>query len=362
MRPRPRASLSGHVEAATKAAGLPPGTPIYTGRQSDGPARLTATDWGPDVHHRQVLREAVEAAPFRDSPAPTWIALIGLHDVEAVAALGAVFELHPLVIEDICNVQQRPKLEDLGHVLFISMKLARFDEQAGRIEQDTLSMVLGERYLLSFEETDLELFEPVDAALEQGGTRLRDSGPDYLLYRLMDLVVDQYIVTLEQIGDAVEAIEDALIACPEQLTVGRIHDLRRDLMEMRRSIWPLRDVTRRLQRDCDNLVKRDTHLYFSDLSDHLNQALDILETELTLAGGLYDVYQNAVSNLSNQRIHVLTVFSTIFMPLTFIVGIYGMNFEHMPELRHPYGYPITISVMVLITALMLVWFRVKRWI
>ncbi len=168
---------------------------------------MTATDWGPTLHHRRELGSPAEAAPFRDSPAPTWIALVGLHDIAAVTALGEIFELHPLVIEDICNIQQRPKLEDLGHVLFLSMKLARFDEQHGRIEQDALSMVLGERYLLSFEEVDLELFESVDAALEQGGTRLRDSGPDYLLYRLMDMVVDQYIVTLEQIGDAVEAME-----------------------------------------------------------------------------------------------------------------------------------------------------------
>jgi len=323
---------------------------------------VTATDWGPTLHHRRELGSPAEAAPFRDSPAPTWIALVGLHDIAAVTALGEIFELHPLVIEDICNIQQRPKLEDLGHVLFLSMKLARFDEQHGRIEQDALSMVLGERYLLSFEEVDLELFESVDAALEQGGTRLRDSGPDYLLYRLMDMVVDQYIVTLEQIGDAVEAMEDSLVRRPEDLTLGRIHDLRRDLMEMRRSIWPLRDDVRRLQRDCDALISSETHVYFADLSDHLSQALDILETELSLAAGLYDVYLNSVSNMSNQRIHVLTVFSTIFMPLTFIVGVYGMNFEHMPELRHPYGYPITLAGMVLVTAVMLVWFRTKRWI
>jgi len=345
-----------------KSAGLPPGTPVYTGGEADGPAKLTATDWGPNIHNRQVLAKPADAAPFRDSPAPTWIAFIGLHDIEAVSELGDLFALHPLVVEDICNVQQRPKAEDLGHVLFVSMKLARFDDGPGRIEQDTISMVLGDRYLLSFEETDLELFEPLDAALEHGGTRLRDSGPDYLLYRLMDLVVDQYIVTLEKVGDEVERLEDRLISWPEDKSLGQIHDLRRDLMEMRRSILPLRDAIRRLQRDGEALIQSDTQLYFADLSDHLNQALDVLETELSLAAGLYDVYQNAVSNRSNQRIHVLTVFSTIFMPLTFIVGIYGMNFEHMPELRHPFGYPITIAVMVLITSMMLVWFRVKRWI
>ena len=344
------------------SAGLPPGTAIYTGDETGGPAQITAIDWGPDCFERQELAAPADAAPFRDSPEPTWIAMIGIHDVAAVAAVGEVFDLHPLVIEDICNVQQRPKLDDLGHVLFLTLKLARFDDQRQRIDQEPLSMILGERFLLSFEEIDLELFNPLDAALEKGGTRLRDSGPDYLLYRLMDVVVDQYIVTLEQVGDAVEHLEDTLVRCPEEESLGRIHDLRRDLMEMRRSIWPLRDVIRRLQRDGDALICKETQLYFGDLYDHLSQALDVLETELSLAAGLYDVYLNAVSNRTNQVMHVLTVFSTIFLPLTFITGLYGMNFEHMPELKTPYGYPIAVAAMVFVVSIMLVWFRRKRWI
>jgi magnesium transporter len=292
-----------------------------------------------------------------------WINVDGLHEVEVLGTLGERFGLHPLVIEDILNTAQRPKLEDHGEYLFVVVKsLYHGAGPDGDPEIEQISLVLGPTYVLSFQEREGDEFEPVRDRIRTEKGRVRQAGADYLAYTLVDLIVDQYFAVLERFGDQIESLEEELILAPTPETAHAIHHLKREMALLRKSTWPLREVIGALERSESPLIRESTKPYLRDVYDHTIQVIDTVETFRDILSGMLDIYLSSVSNRMNEIMKVLTIISTLFIPLTFIAGVYGMNFEHMPELSWPWAYPAVWLVMLVIAALMVVYFYRKKWL
>ena len=304
------------------------------------------------------ISEAHALARLAASPGVTWINVMGVADAEAVEAMGAAFGLHPLVQEDLVHTTQRPKLEVYDGHAFVVARMVH--PQTGEVEQ--VSFILGEDYLLSFQERTGDVFDPVRQRIETDGSRLRGEGADYLLYALLDLLVDAAFETVERLGDATETLEEAVLGDPGPTIRGAIAGLRREILVVRRAIWPLREVVASLVRDDLPQVTEKTRLFLRDVQDHVVQAADALETLRDVLAGLSDLYLSAVSMRQNEVMKALTVIVAIFLPLTFLTGLYGMNFENMPELAYPNAYPIFLAALAVITFGTLLYFRAKRWL
>jgi magnesium transporter len=305
---------------------------------------------------------------FQDCPlAPDashlcWINVNGIHQVSNLENLGDCYHLHPLVLEDILNPEQRPKLEDYGDYLFLILKMLHLKGKPEGLFTEQVSIILGENFVISFQENDQDIFDPVRQRLKLGKGRLRGEGADYLAYTLLDLVVDHYFVILERLGEIIEDLEDKLVANPTPDTLNRIHRLKRDMIVLRKSVWPLREVVSQLERRESPLVRDSTNLYLKDLYDHVIQVIDNIETFRDILAGMLDIYLSSLSNRLNEVMKVLTMIATIFIPLTFIAGVYGMNFKHMPELDWTWGYYSTLAVMALVSLGMILYFRKKGWL
>jgi magnesium transporter len=306
--------------------------------------------------------------PPRDQASVAWINVDGLHQVEVLGDLGERVGLHPLVVEDILNTAQRPKLEDYGEYLFVVLKslyhsaAPRGAVGHGDPEIEQISLVLGPTYVLSFQEREGDEFEPVRDRIRTDKGRVRKAGADYLAYTLIDLIVDQYFAVLERFGDQIEALEEELIAAPTPETAHAIHHLKREMALLRKSTWPLRELLGALERSESPLIDESTKLYLRDVYDHTIQVIDTVETFRDVLSGMLDIYLSSVSNRMNEVMKVLTVISTVFIPLTFIAGVYGMNFRHMPELGWPWAYPAVWLVMLVIAVLMVLYFVRKKWL
>ncbi len=349
-------------ETRLSKAGLPPGTTVYTGVSGPGPVKIYAIDYDREHFVQREVEDPAECAEFLETLTPTWIRVDGVHQVELVQAVGEVFGLHPLVIEDICSVGQRPKVDDYDSHLYVVFRLCELDPSTGRVAFEQVSVLLGETWVLSFQEGPESIFEMLRESLEGGRGRIRSMGPDYLAYRLLDAVVDQYFLILEQLGDQVESLEESLVEQPNHQQLARLQDLKRDLMSTRRALWPLREAVSVLDRADSELLRRETKPYFKDLYDHCVHALEMIENELELVSAMHDLYMNAVSNRLNEIMKLLTVISVVFLPMNFLAGLYGMNFERMPELKWPLGYPFALSLMFLTALSMLHYFRSREWV
>jgi magnesium transporter len=306
-----------------------------------------------------------ELAEFVDRYGVTWINVEGLGDAEIVRRLGKIFGLHPLALEDVLNDHQRSKVEQYGEHLFI---VARMLEGGASLENDQLAMFLGQRFVVTFQHLVGDCFDPVRDRLRQNRGVIRSSGPDYLAYALLDSVVDSYFPVLEIIGDEIESLEDAIISNAGGEVISRIHDIKGKLRLLRRAIWPLREALHVLVRDPIPVIRDETRVYLRDCSDHTFQIIDLVETYRELAGDLLDLYHSSLSNRMNEVMQVLTVIATIFIPLTFIAGVYGMNFDpnvspwNMPELRWYLGYPLIWGVMLCVAGGLLWFFQRKGWL
>lgn len=296
-----------------------------------------------------------------DASMVTWINVDDISDAKTIEAIGSHFNLHPLLLEDVMNADQRPKMDDYDNHLFLVLKVLLMDRNLGMIESDQVSFVLGEKYLISFQERHSDLFNSILDRLRMGKSRVRRSTADYLLYSLIDIIVDHYFVVLEAIGDTVEDVEVKLISRPTAETLGAIQGMKKDLIYLRKSVWPLREVLSSLERGESELISDTLRVYFRDIYDHSIHAIDTIETLRDMLSGMLDIYLSSVSNRLNQVMKVLTIISTIFIPLTFIAGVYGMNFKNIPEIGWAYGYPSVVLLMSLVTLAMLYYFRKKRW-
>ncbi|MHB0859016.1 MAG: magnesium/cobalt transporter CorA [Anaerolineae bacterium] len=292
----------------------------------------------------------------------TWIHVAGTGHPPLLETLGQCLGLHPLVVEDIGSPQQRPKIEDYEDYVYIVLRSLTFDGDAGQIVSEQVSIILGPGVVLSVQQTDTPLFETVRAHLRAGKGRMRRLGADYLAYVLVDTIVDGYFGLLQELAERIDDLEEDLITHTTSATLETIHDLKRELLLLRTSIWPTREVISSLQRNESWIVTDSTAVYLRDVYDHTIQIVDTLEVYREIVSGMLDIYLSSISNRMNEVMKVLTVISTIFIPLTFVAGVYGMNFHHMPELSWRWGYPASLMLMLAIAATMLMYFRRKRWL
>ena len=349
------------LKKRSKKIGQPPGSLIHIGDETVKDVKITIIDYK-DEQFREMEAPSLEACfPFKDTDSVTWINVEGIHRSEILEKLGECYGLHPLVLEDIMATDQRPKMEDFGDYMFIVLKMIKYNAENGGLEIEQVSLILGKNFVLSFQEgKEGDVFDPLRERLRTGKGRIRKMGADYLVYAMMDSIIDNYFVVIENLGEEIEVIEEKLVTDPGPDTLRSIHKLKRDMIYLRKSVWPLREVIGSLERGESPLVTKSTGIYLRDVYDHTIQVIDTVETFRDMLSGMLDIYLSSVSNRLNAVMKVLTVIATIFMPLTFIVGLYGMNFKYMPELEWHWGYPAVIGVMVIIAAWMLVMFKRKK--
>jgi magnesium transporter len=316
-----------------------------------------------EVNFQEQEVDAVEkAVAFRKKGSVMWLNVDGVHKPEIIEQVGRSFGVHPLVLEDIADTGQRPKMEDFDDYIFVTLKMFRFGKKEKEIKTEQISLVLGNGFVVSFQEAEGDVFDPIRERLRNNKGRVRKAGADYLVYALMDAVVDNYFLIMEKLGETIEEIEDKLVINPTSETVQKIHGLKRQLIFLRKSVWPLREVISRLERSESPLILKSTFVYLRDVYDHTIQVMDSVDTFRDTLSGMLDIYLSSVSNRMNEVMKVLTVIATIFIPLTFIAGIYGMNFRDMPELGQAWGYPTTLLLMLAIALVMVIYFRRKKWI
>jgi magnesium transporter len=350
------------IKKRSKKAGLPPGTLVHIGEQKAERVKITVIDYDEGRLQEEEIGTVEECFPFKDKPTVTWINVDGIHQVEILELLGDCFGLHPLVLEDILNTDQRPKMEDLSEYLFVVLKTFSYNDQSDEVEPEQISLILGPSFVMSFQEREGDVFNPIRERIRTGKGRIRRMGADYLAYALLDLVVDNYFTVLEQVGEKVEFLEEELVTNPTPETLQTIHNLKREMIFLRKSVWPLREVIGALERGESSLIEESTGIYLRDVYDHTIQVIDTIETFRDMISGMLDIYLSSVSNRMNEVMKVLTIIATIFIPLTLVAGIYGMNFQYMPELGWRWGYPVVWLAMLVIGALMLVYFRRKKWL
>jgi magnesium transporter len=345
----------------TAKAGLPPGRMVYIGDKPDTPVRISVFDYDATAIAEHQLQRVEECEAYRNKHKNTWINVDGIHDIGVIECIGKMYNIHPLVLEDIVNTQQRPKIEDYGDYLYIVVKMLEYDYEAEDVVTEQMSFILGKDYVISFQEIAGDTFDAVRNRLRNPESRFRQLGTDYLLYALMDRIVDDYFIIMEKLGEELEEFEDAAYNNPGTNIAQRLNYLRRNTITVRRSVWPLREMVNHMSNGDYKQINKRTSIYMRDLYDHTVQVLDTVETYRDIQGGIMDVYQSNLNLRMNEVMKVLTIISTIFIPLNFIAGVYGMNFRYMPELENPYGYFIIMGFMMGVAILMLIWFKVKRW-
>ena len=342
--------------------GLAPGTLVHVGEKKVEKVRIRIIDYDEEKLEERELESVDECFPYADKPTVTWINIDGLHEVEVIEKIGKNFGLHPLVLEDIVHTGQRPKMEEYEGYIFLITKMLSYDEVEDKLRTEQFSLILGSNYIITFQEEVGDVFEMVRERLRKGKGRIRKHPPDYLAYALIDAVVDHYFLVLEKIGEKVESLEEELVTNPVPETLQTIHRLKRELIFLRKSVWPMRELIGGLERGESSLVGEKTTVFLRDVYDHTIQVIDTVETLRDMVSGMLDVYLSSLSNKMNEVMKVLTIIATIFIPLTFIAGIYGMNFEFMPELKWHWGYPIVWLIIIAIAVIMLFYFRKKRWL
>jgi len=346
----------------SEKTGLPPGTPVHVGEQKSQRTKITVIDYDEQHLEEREVETVEECAIFKDQPNVTWINVAGLHQVEVLQQLGDCFGLHPLVLEDILNTMQRPKMEDFDDCIYVVVQTHYYNEKSRKIVTEQISLVLGPSFVLSFQEWEADLFDPIRERIRSRKGHIREMGPDYLAYALLDAIVDGYFAVLENLGEDIELLEEELVAGPGGATLHRLHDIKREVIFLRKSVWPLREAITGLARGDSPLVKETTRLYLRDVYDHSIQVIDTVETFRDMLSGILDIYLSSISNRMNEVMKVLTIIATIFIPLTFIAGVYGMNFEYMPELAWRWAYPAVWLVMAAVGVTMAIYFKRRKWI
>jgi len=356
------------IKRSLKKRGLPPGSLVHVGEKKTEKVRISIIDYSTGRFEEKEVRNVEECFPFKRKPTVTWINVDGLHEVDIIEKLGKCFEIHPLVLEDILNTDQRPKMEDFDKYIFFILKMLYIDIKTQEIHSEQVSLILGKNFVISFQESIGDIFDAVRERIRKGKGRIQKMDADYLVYSLIDAIVDNYFIILEKIGERVESMEEDLVSNPVPQTLQKIYNLKREMIYLRKSVWPLREVINGLLREESKLIKDSTHIYLRDLYDHTIQTIDTIETFRDMISGMLDIYMSSVSNKMNEVMKVLTIFAAIFIPLTFVAGVYGMNFSpdaspfNMPELNYYWAYPMILFAMAIIGVIMLIYFKRKKWL
>jgi magnesium transporter len=350
------------IKKRSKKAGLPPGTLVHIGEEKRERTKITVFEFDEAGFQEREPEDLGACFLFKQEPAVTWVNVQGVHEVEILEKFGNCFGLHPLLLEDILNTDQRPKIENYGEDLFIVLKMLFYDETKEEIAAEQVSLVLRANVVLSFTEKDKGVFTPIQERLRSGKGRLRKMGADYLAYTLLDNIVDHYFAVLEKVGEKIEELEEALVTNPTTPILQKIQERKKEMIFLRKWVWPLREVVSSLGRGESSWIQEGTRFYLRDVYDHTIQVMDTVETFREVLSGMLDIYLSSLNNRMNAVMKVLAIIATIFMPLTFLAGVYGMNFKHMPELDWPWGYPVLLLLMALVAVFMLISFRRKKWL
>lgn len=344
------------------SVGKAPGMDGYLGAKFRESTDIEIYDYSKasfEVHHTKNIEDAFQ---FKTTDQITWINVNGLNQSDEISKLGQYYDIHPLVMEDILNTEHRPKVDEYENYLFVILKMLYINKEE-QFTIEHLSLIVGENYVLTFQESEDDIFGFIRERIANPESRIRSSKADYLAFALIDTVVDNYFTVIEDFGDKIEALEDQLFEeNPQDSTPKDIQALKREILRIRRSVFPLREVISRLEKSEHSIVEEKTRAFFSDVYDHVIQINENIEIYRDMVWGLMDMYMTTVSNKMNTIMKVLTIIATIFIPLTFVVGVYGMNFDNMPELHHPYGYYVVWGVMILLFLLMLYFFYRKKWL
>jgi len=331
------------------------------GEESYARVKLSVISYDQVNFQEKEINKVEEVSSFRNKPSVTWLNIDGVHQIEILEQIGKHFGLHPLVLEDIASTGQRPKMEDFDDYIFVILRMLRFDDKENETKTEQISLLLGPDFVISFQEKEGDVFDSIRERIRNNKGRIRKMGADYLAYALIDAVVDNYFMILEKLGETIEEIEEKLVTNPTSETLHTLHDLKREMVFLRKSVWPLREVINRLERSESPLINKSTYIYLRDVYDHTIQVIDAVETFRDMLSGMLDIYLSSVSNRMNEVMKVLTIIATIFIPLTFIAGIYGMNFRYMPELEQAWSYPTILILMLIMAIVMLIYFRRKKW-
>lgn len=348
-------------KSVSNKAGLPPGSLVYVGNAPDVQGRMSVIDYNLNGVERPAVQSVQDLLAYRDRDTVTWVIIEGVNDTGLISDIGKHFNVHQLVLEDILNTHQRPKFEEHEEYLFIVLK-AMSPGAEGEIHAEQISLLVFEKIVFTFKERHDDLFQPVVRRINNSKGQFKGAGSDYLAYVLLDTIVDQYFHFHDAFDEKIDAVEEVLLIKPTSKMLAKIQDIKRSLIVLRKSISPLREVINEIQHSEAPLICEETRIYFRDVRDHVLRISDTIDTYRDMVSGLLDIYVSSVSNKMNEVMKVLTVFASIFIPLTFIVGIYGMNFEYMPELKWKWAYPALWGVFLIVPVVLLIYFRRKKWI
>ena len=345
-----------------KKIGVSPGSLIYVGDKTDEPVKISVIAY--DEHQVTELADvSVDDIPQQKGASSViWINVSGIHNMEVIDKIGKRFHLHPLLLEDIVNTQHRAKIDDYEDYLFIVLKMIFSEPDSNQLQFEHVCIILGQGFLISFQEREGDVFTSVRERIQKGKGRIRKSGADYLAYALMDMVIDHYFLVLEQLGDVIETLQQEALDRPSRNTLAAIHAARHQVVYLRKSVWPVREMINSLLRGESPLIQGYVLIYLQDVYDHVIQVIDTIETYRDLLAGILECYMSSVSQKMNEIMKVLTVMATLFIPLTFFAGVYGMNFTYMPELDWQYGYPAFWIAVAVIFVSMIIWFKTRKWL
>jgi magnesium transporter len=346
----------------SEKTGLPPGTLVHIGEKKAEKVSISLIDYDETQFQHKESVTVEEAVHFKEKPTVTWLNVTGLHEVKIVEEIGKAFSIHPLLLEDIVHTGQRPKLEDFGDYIFFVLKMLTYHEDTNEVLAEQVSLILGPNFVISFQENEGDVFNPVRERIKNSKGRIRKLGSDYLAYALIDAIVDNYFVILEHFGEKIEVLQEEVLSQPGPDTLQIIQATKRDMIFLRKSVWPLREAISVLYRGESPLITESIIPYLRDVYDHTIQVIDSIETFRDMISGTLDVYLSSVSNKMNEVMKVLTIIATIFIPITFVAGVFGMNFKFMPELEWRWSYPIVWLVMLTVGISMLVGFRRRKWL
>lgn len=342
--------------------GLPPGTLVYSGTHTSVETHIDILDYNEkDISYQQKVQD-IDKINEIPSGMIRFVHVRGLTNIQKIEHIGQLFNIHPLVLEDIVSTTQRPKADDYEDYLYLVFKRIMVSDLSENAENDQISIILGQKFVIIFQESDFSIFDPIYDRLLTPKGKIRSLGADYLAYTLIDVIIDTYFLTLEHVGMQIENLEDEVMLNSSTETLEQIYGLKRKILEFKKYFWPLREVVNKLQRYQITLLSDRLKIYLRDVYDHIFRISDILENYRDLIFGLLELYQSNVSNRMNDIMKVLTIISTVFIPISFLAGFYGMNFTHMPELQYSWSYPVLIGIMFLIVVLMLWYFRRKKWL
>ena len=354
--------MSRFIRKVSRKAGLPPGALVHIGKERTEKVLVSIMDFDRDNFQETTL-DTIDDLFSREQHFPLrWINITGVHQVDFIEKIGKHFNIHPLSLEDIVNTGQRSKVEDYDHYLYLVSRMLYFDEPKGEFHSEQISIILGEGFLISFQEIEGDVFNGVRERIRKGRGRIRQSGCDYLAYSLLDAIVDNYFVVMGIFGDKIERLDEELLENPSPEISRMIHEMKREMIYLRKQVWPLREVLGNLSKAGSVLVKESTVIYLRDVYDHTIQVMDTIESYRDILSGMMENYLLVVSTKMNEVMKLLTIIATIFIPITFVVGLYGMNFHYMPELEWKWGYFTVLAFMLCMVVFMLICFKRKNWL